>query len=247
MQYDGKVYEKAGNPKKGDIAVFNENNSFFQGQWSEVLAIDAAGDPVLCAAHHLHWYARHLDYYRQVTEKLAPKPGRYIIFTDKDDKPMDTRVGKRYKIIWDGKYCDDVGDYLDAEHVAKFFPYEIVEHEEPKQTSESTETIEHDGTEYRRVHRKAKPGDVVVFTETADADITEGIPYEVEDVDSDGDVHFLDDKDEGNVGISREEFDIYGKVAEESAEQDEVKSITVRHKDGTITRLQDVESIELAQ
>lgn len=79
-------------------------------------------------------------------------------------------------------------------------------------------SVEINGEKYRKVERDVREGDVIKITETDVSHIEEGGFYAVDYVDGAGDPQITDeDGDEYDAGS--DSFEVYEKVAEESAEQ----------------------------
>ncbi|AZU61031.1 hypothetical protein [Neobacillus mesonae] len=162
--------------------------------------------------------------YRKVTDR-KPKAGDYVKFYD-DDKDFDITGGKYYEIagidfVGDPKFIDDVGDVNNAIFDDKNF--EVFE----KVGAETinTEKLTHNGAEYTLVHRKAQPGDVVVFTKVQSFvdDVTAGEVYKIVGIDDVGDAYFKDDVNERNFsategGADRSTYKVYALVAKPEPE-----------------------------
>ncbi|WP_342439294.1 hypothetical protein NSS79_10475 [Paenibacillus sp. FSL L8-0436] len=81
--------------------------------------------------------------------------------------------------------------------------------------------ITFEGTQYRKVSRSAREGDVIVFTKNT-AYVSVGKPYLVNEIDSADDAQITDD-DGDDFDTCAKEFDVYEKVTEPSTKYREVK------------------------
>lgn len=110
--------------------------------------------------------------YCKVTDR-EPKVGDFVKFAE-DNTYDDISADTYYRI----NGIDEDGDleFVDeGDETIAIYGYDEFEVYELAQSN--TDSLTHNGAEYKRVHRKAQPGDVVVFTENSSPYFTNGTAY----------------------------------------------------------------------
>jgi hypothetical protein len=277
ISYDGEEYVRVdGEGKKGDIAlvvsawgsqnvgeyypvISEDHRSYTEEGSKEYVYIKGKTCDANCFRHRVELFRpvselNKLVYdgveYRKVTGRDAAFRGDYIVFTNEDDKPVFTTVGKPYKIIsfdWmnDPVFYDDNGGTRQPDRYT--YSSEIYE-----KVTQSDDIITFEERQYKRVYREAREGDVVVFTGDTPSYITNGKSYAVTEVcrfiDNDGDV--LDVYSE-IFGRTPETTKVYALIDDFKTKKDESQAkgvvATVVFNDGKVEVLENVKYINIKE